>query len=278
LPLAFGVLLQAEIHFSKLLYNAFRLPQRATGMALLGSKALHFIFVQAAAFFVSNWLVGADHRTLYSAVLWARGALILSMLVRNRWRWNVINFGFPLAVVGVSILHMPPVYFLTGFVFLAGFNWHVARNRVPYFPSSKGTWEVAAGIFPPSGTFSFADIGSGLGGLNFYLAKHFAEGRFTGVEISPIPWVISRIRIMFTTRCQFRRQDYNALDLSQFDVVFAYLSPAVMPQLWEKARREMRPGSVLLSFEFSVPGGVAHAVVASGLGGRPPYQMEIKAG
>jgi len=50
------------------------------------------------------------------------------------------------------------------------------------------------------------------------------------------------------------RGDYRALDFAQYDVVFAYLSPAAMPALREKAQAEMRPGTLLLSYEFGFAG------------------------
>ncbi len=51
---------------------------------------------------------------------------------------------------------------------------------------------------------------------------------------------------------RFVRGDYERLDFGQYDVVFAYLSPAAMAALWRKAAREMRPGSMLLSYEFCI--------------------------
>ena len=42
-------------------------------------------------------------------------------------------------------------------------------------------------------------------------------------------------------------------DLAGYDVVYAFLSPAPMPALGEKAKREMRPGSLLVSNSFAVP-------------------------
>ena len=53
------------------------------------------------------------------------------------------------------------------------------------------------------------------------------------------------------------RGDLWGHGLTQYDVVYAYLSPAVMGRFWEKCKREMRPGSLLVS-AFQVPG--AHAV------------------
>ena len=53
---------------------------------------------------------------------------------------------------------------------------------------------------------------------------------------------------------RFVRGDYADLDFSQYDVVFAYLSPVAMPALWQKANAEMCPGSLLLSYEFPIAG------------------------
>jgi hypothetical protein len=44
------------------------------------------------------------------------------------------------------------------------------------------------------------------------------------------------------------------MDLSQHDVVYAYLSPVPMALLWRKVRKEMHPGSILISNSFVVPG------------------------
>ena len=38
----------------------------------------------------------------------------------------------------------------------------------------------------------------------------------------------------------------------QYDVVFAYLSPVPMSDLWLKAKQEMRPGSLFISNTFAV--------------------------
>ena len=51
---------------------------------------------------------------------------------------------------------------------------------------------------------------------------------------------------------RFVRGDYEHLDFANYDAVFAYLSPAAMSALWRKAQREMRPGSMLLSYEFLI--------------------------
>jgi SAM-dependent methyltransferase len=99
------------------------------------------------------------------------------------------------------------------------------------------------------------DIGSGLGGLLIELARTRPEGSYTGIEIAPLPWLVSRTRAAIAKlSVDFLRGDYESLDLGEYDMVFAYLSPAAMPALWVKAKQEMQPGSFLLSLEFPVPG------------------------
>ena len=44
----------------------------------------------------------------------------------------------------------------------------------------------------------------------------------------------------------------KGLDFSDYDVVYAFLSPEPMPALYEKVRREMKPGTRFVSNSFSV--------------------------
>ena len=106
---------------------------------------------------------------------------------------------------------------------------------------------------PESGPFHLIDLGSGFGGVLFYLEPRFPQGQFSGVEIAPAPWLISRLRARLRhSRVDFMRRDYARLDLGAFDVVFAFLSPAAMPDLWRQAERQMRPGSLFVSLSFGV--------------------------
>jgi len=97
------------------------------------------------------------------------------------------------------------------------------------------------------------DIGSGLGGLLIRAAAARADIQFTGIELAPLPWLFSAMRNRHGN-CRFLHGDYDRLDFSHYDVVFAYLSTAAMPSLWHKAAREMRAGTLLLSYEFAIPG------------------------
>jgi len=138
---------------------------------------------------------------------------------------------------------------------LLGLFWSTYRTQVPYYPSRPSLLPFVRDLLPAGKPIQFIDIGSGLGGLVLSLAKARGDCRFAGVEIAPLPWCVSYLRAKLGgSKASFRLQNYLELNLRDYDFVFAYLSPAAMPALWQKAKSEMRPGSTLLSYEFVIPG------------------------
>ena len=53
----------------------------------------------------------------------------------------------------------------------------------------------------------------------------------------------------------------SLIGLGGYDAVYCFLSPAPMAGLWTKARAEMRPGSLLVSNSFDIPGVPADEVI-----------------
>lgn len=168
--------------------------------------------------------------------------------------WLPIQFFFPAALVGALSLRLPPSLFLGLFLAFMLLYWSSFRTQVPYYPSTRPVWRAIAGLLPARPLHGI-DIGSGFGGFILELAALRPDCSFEGIELAPLPWLVSALRARWSGgRARFRRGDYFSLDFAAYDVVFAYLSPAAMPALWEKAHREMRPGSLLLSLEFIIPG------------------------
>lgn len=171
----------------------------------------------------------------------------------NWWRW--IHFCFPLALWSMSMLHILNEVYLTGFLISLGLFWTTFRSQVPFFPSRPIVWQKVAELIPQDKPIRMIDIGSGLGDLAMHIAKMKTASRIEGIEVAPLPWLVSVVRSYLKGNAAvFKLGDYRELDFAQYDVVFAYLSPAAMPALWEKAHREMSSGSLLISYEFEVPG------------------------
>ena len=167
--------------------------------------------------------------------------------------WLGIELVFPLALVQALSLQLPPLMYLGVFIILLLVFWSTFRTQVPYYPSGPWVWNEVARLLPQDRPVYAIDIGSGLGGLVLELARRRPESTFVGIELAPLPWLASRLRArLAASRARFVRGDYEHLNFADYDAVFAYLSPAAMSALWQKASREMRPGAILLSYEFLI--------------------------
>lgn len=127
--------------------------------------------------------------------------------------------------------------------------------RVPLYNSNRAAWAALLDLLPDKRGLALADLGAGLGGPLAFLARRRADATFLGVEASPLVWLVAWLRTRPVRRnCSVRLGSFWKVDLHGFDVVYAFLSPAPMAELWMKARQEMRPGSLLISHSFKIPG------------------------
>jgi len=218
--------------------------------------------------FLLTWTTGLHIHIIFFLML--QGAIATVASRKNRlapwWLW--IQFFFPLIFWMVQSLRLPSVFFLAGFVFLVILYWTTFRSQVPFYPSRHAVWVAVGRLFPPDQSLRMLDAGSGVGGMVIYLAAHHPYARFIGIEAAPLPWLISWIRSyggLHNKRFIFG--NYNHQNFAEYDRVFAYLSPAAMPELWKKARSEMRPGTMLLSYEFAIPEVESHSQLMPEAGG-----------
>jgi len=215
----------------------------------------------------ATWLLaraGVPMSYLGVALLQGAVAALLSW-----WRglaswWRLIQLLFPPAIYATARLDIPPFAFLAVFLFLLALYWSTYRTQVPYYPSNRAVWGAVAALLPQAGEAgqsSVIDIGSGLGGFVLDMARRPGIVA-TGIELAPLPWLLSSLRAKAQgSPARFLRGDYETLDFAQYELVFAYLSPAAMDALWRKAAREMRPGTLLVSYEFGIGGRLADRTV-----------------
>lgn len=200
-------------------------------------------------------LTGLQLAPLVIALLCGALAAVLSHVAGlARW-WPFIQFAFAPALVMVLSLDIPPDFFLIAFLVMLVVYWSTFRTQVPLYLSSNKVWQALESRLPAAQPFTFIDLGSGIGGVLTHLAQTRPLGRYHGVESAPLPFVWSWLRIKSCghAQCSVHWGSLWDCDLSQYDVVFAYLSPVPMNDLWNKARQEMRPGSQFISNTFAVP-------------------------
>ena len=236
---------------------------------ILSSNA---ISIAAAVYFNTNLILPIFVLILLQAVIAAIYAHLFGMA--SWWRW--IHLGFPVAIWAMSSWHVPNEVYLAGFVISLSLFWTTFRSQVPFFPSRPIVWQQVANLIQQRQAVRLIDIGSGLGDMSMHIAKLRLDGHIEGIEIAPLPWMISYVRTKLRrSTATFKLGDYRTLDFANYDVIFAYLSPVAMLALWEKAHQEMLSGSMLISLEFDIP-GVVPSLCIEGIGHSPAiYVWEI---
>ncbi|ACT50043.1 class I SAM-dependent methyltransferase [Methylovorus glucosotrophus] len=200
-------------------------------------------------------LTGRAYPFWLLVLIQAVGAYVLARLWGMASWWRLIHLFFPLVVWLMVQLHLPNWVYLAGFLFSLMLFWTTFRTQVPFYPSFPAVWQQVLAWMPARQGLRMIDIGSGLGDMAMHIAKVRPDCQMLGIEVAPLPWLISHARGRWRrSSARFVLGDYHKLDFREFDVVFAYLSPAAMPALWQKASSEMRPGSLLISYEFEIPG------------------------
>lgn len=98
------------------------------------------------------------------------------------------------------------------------------------------------------------DLGSGWGGLVLAVARAHPDARVIGIELSPLPWAWSRLRLRLAgvTNAETRLGNFMTAPLPQADLVVCYLMVRSMRRLGEKLKRELPPGTTIISNAFAI--------------------------
>lgn len=185
----------------------------------------------------------------------AQGVLaagIGALLKSERW-WIAIHLAFSPALVAALQLELPPVFHLAVLAGLTLVFWTTFRGEVPLFLSSRATADALLSLIPEQSGCCVVDLGAGTGKLLRRLALARPEARFIGVEHAPLPYLAARWNTRGLGNFTVERRDIWQRPLTEMNLVYAFLSPKVMPRLWQKANAEMRPDTLLVSSSFPVP-------------------------
>ena len=178
----------------------------------------------------------------------------LSFLLRMRAWCLALQAFFVPALYFASLANLAPGWYFAGFVLLFLVYGKLYSRRVPLYLSRPLVWQAVSTLLPRDRSLRVIDLGCGLGGLVAHLADARQGASVYGVEAAPLPFLVAKMRNWARPNTKLIWGDFWRRDLKEFEVVFAYLSPLAMPALWDKAQREMRPGSVFISYRFDIPG------------------------
>ena len=227
---------------------------------------LYFLFFSLLCQVIAAGLVSAlkDNITSPAALLiiYSLTALILARWLKLALPWQVFNLVIAPAVVLYSLSGLPNSYALAAMIVVIMMYAPTFWTRVPYFPTSRKMFDIIAEQLPSGKPFRFIDLGCGFGALLAYLARQRPLGAFDGVEISPLPFIVAKLRFLLSRNDKIRitLKNFWPMPLGDYDVVYAFLAPGPMPYLWDKVKSEMKPGSLFITNSFRVEGEAAKEI------------------
>ena len=203
----------------------------AAGLAALPSALLATLLGAAAALAVERplrrWLVALGF-PLSAAVL--AGAPLAATL--PAWAW--------LLPVGLGLLAYPMR----------------AWRDAPFFPTASGALDALPEVLHLAPGAKVLDAGCGLGDGLLALRRAWPRANFFVIE-----WSLP-LQLACRTRCPWARVwrgDMWSVSWKGYEVVYLFQRPESMARAVAKARREMAPGSWLVSLEFEAPELRPHA-------------------
>ncbi len=215
------------------------------------SQLFVFVCIELLAIALCLALLATWH---WSPVVCLLGSSLFALAAAWRWhdgRWWMLIHALFLPLVFLALqLEISPLWYPLAFTLCWLLFGRVAVSRAPLYFSNRQVLEALEKRLPADGRF--LDIGAGSGTVLAWLAQRRPDLQLYGIEHAWLPWLLGRLRLPCSVNWQ--RGDYQTLDLARFDMTYAFLSPVPMADLWQKARRDMRPGTLFLSNTFTVPG------------------------
>lgn len=140
---------------------------------------------------------------------------------------------------------------LVTLVVLGTFAWGALRGA-PWVPTRRRDIARALALSDAQPGMVVADVGCGDGSV---LAAFAAAGcSVRGWELAVVPWLRARWRLRGYSGSAIHYGDFWYTDLSECDLIFAFLLPETHAKLARKLEHELRPGARVIAFVWPFPG------------------------
>jgi SAM-dependent methyltransferase len=107
------------------------------------------------------------------------------------------------------------------------------------------------------------DIGCGDGRVLRQVGRRYGV-RTVGYELNLLAYIKAKFLCFGRKNIQIKLRNFWTADLSDADVVFCYLFPDVMRDLAAKLKSDLKPGAVVVSCNFDLPGFIPERILRPG--------------
>lgn len=132
--------------------------------------------------------------------------------------------------------------------------WPPDSPWAPWWSTNKKAARAMCRLAKISKKDTVYDLGSGTGTALIVAAKEF-EAKGVGVEIDPLRYLFSKIRFKMNglnKKVKIIKKNFHDVDVSSASVIFVYLVPEALGRLRSKLLKELKPGTLLVSFRYKI--------------------------
>jgi len=135
------------------------------------------------------------------------------------------------------------------------FVWPPDSPWSPWWRTNKKVARSACNLSKLSKNDIVYELGSGDGEFILMAGKNFNVKKAVGIEIDYSRYFISKIRalILGCKNVKFVRKDFKKVKVSDATVVYFYLVPEVIKRILPKLKKELKPGTRIISYRYEVP-------------------------
>ncbi len=156
------------------------------------------------------------------------------------------------------------LWYVFGFVLLLiiSCEYHAFKTGVPTLTSTPAVRRKMLELLKKEAAhrgqgkpFTILDLGSGTGKLTLDIAKALPKAHITGIEISIIPFWLSKIRkeLWRDKRVAYKREDFWSYDLAGVDAVVIYMTAKIRDRMAVKLREDLPKGALIIINETHLP-------------------------
>ena len=136
------------------------------------------------------------------------------------------------------------------------------RGYAPFIPTGNKAISAAVENISLPETGTVYELGCGQAGFLRELRKKYAKANLYGVEYNLFPYLIGQIQNSLSkSNIQFIKKNFFKVDLSQADAIYCFLSIRTMADLEPKFKAECKPGTKIISYNFTLPNHTPEKVV-----------------
>lgn len=135
------------------------------------------------------------------------------------------------------------------------FVWPPDSPWSPWWRTSKSVARKACRLANVTKKDVVYELGSGDGEFILMAGRQFHAKKAVGIEIDYSRYLIALLKnkLANNKNVKFARKDFKLVNISDANVVYFYLVPAVIKRIMPKLKRELKPGTRIISYRYEVP-------------------------